>query len=105
MAISTTAIAENLQSRFKIRGGPSWIGIPIGIGIGVGTYIYENYDLTSPFSDMLQPSRPNTRPGGAFLGVSQAQKQSGKYGSQYKTLRSKKSRKCNRRKCLCINCC
>ncbi len=46
---------QRLQ-RLGFRGG-NLLGTAIGTGIGIGTSIVINYDITWPWSTMLQPKR------------------------------------------------
>ncbi len=75
MAIAEPVLSQYINTKVRFRGG-SILGTAIGAGIGIGAYVLENYDFTSPFSDILQPDRPSTKPGGAFIGATSKNAQS-----------------------------
>ncbi len=107
MAIAGIALTEGFRSRIKFKGlGGGLLGSAVGTAIGIGAFIYDNYDLTSPFSDILQPDR--TKKGTPFLDASQTYVSANKFSQTFRTKNKQYGRKRSRKRsnnCRCCQCC
>jgi len=106
MALAEPALrqfgVQRLQN-VRIRGG-SLLGTAIGSAIGIGYGLAKDYDLTFPWSPMLQPFRRQ-----AVIGTTPS---NGGANQQYQALHSSYSRRYRKRrnkqhgvrKCCCCTC-
>jgi len=110
MAIAEPALRQfgfrQLQ-RMRFRGG-NLLGTAIGSAIGIGYGIAKNYDLTFPWSPMVQPGR-SRRP---FVGdvsqkdaqrysVNQALRSSNRSSNRFRRNTKSRSRGCSCCTCHC----
>ncbi len=106
MAIAAPVLQSYVSGKFNVKGG--LVGSAIAAGIGIATYVYQNYDLTSPFSDVLQPGQ-SRRPGSAFIDASQTDASTNKFRKALRTSNKYKRRfgfeQARRyRQCCCCTC-
>ncbi len=105
MAIAEPALRYHLQTKWRTKGLGA-LGAAVSIAVGIGSYIYENWEFTSPTGgNILDPGQSN-KPGVPWIG-NEAQKNASTY-QQHQTLRSKKQRRFrkqrNKQQCNC-RCC
>ncbi len=107
MAIAEVALRGYLQPRFKIRNrSGGLLGSAIGTGIALGTWMYDNFDITAPWSDPSK-SRDKYRSGVSFIDASQKNASSYQFSKALRTGRKRgykqrfKKRSDNSRCCCC----